>query len=168
MSKKQNICSMKIALAQQNYHIGNFESNTEKIVKAIQEAQHQQAELVIFSELSVCGYPPRDFLEFEDFISKCYEAIETIKHHTRGIGVVIGAPRICYRSASTIGSSPCHAPQGPAQRGLPVLVRLTRPAPDRTRRRATVSGRGGSGWSSSPCGRRRWVRRPLPWPSCSW
>jgi len=93
MSKKQNICSMKIALAQQNYHIGNFESNTEKIVQAIREAQGQQAELVIFSELSVCGYPPRDFLEFEDFIGKCYEAIETIKQHTHGIGVIIGAPQ---------------------------------------------------------------------------
>lgn len=84
---------MKIALAQQNYHIGNFESNTEKIIKAIREAQQQQAELVVFSELSVCGYPPRDFLEFEDFISKCYEAIETIKQHTHGIGVIIGAPQ---------------------------------------------------------------------------
>ena len=84
---------MKIALAQQNYHIGNFESNTVKIINAIREARNLGAELVVFSELSVCGYPPRDFLEFEDFIGKCYEAVELIKQETDGIGVIIGAPQ---------------------------------------------------------------------------
>ena len=59
---------MKIAIAQQNYHIGNFESNTNKIISAIEEAKLQQADLIVFSELAVCGYPPRDFLEFDDFI----------------------------------------------------------------------------------------------------
>lgn len=83
---------MKIALAQQNYHIGNFESNIRKIISAIKEAKQNQAELVVFSELCVCGYPPRDFLEFEDFIHKCYAAVEEIKQHSDGIGVIIGAP----------------------------------------------------------------------------
>ncbi len=84
---------MKIALAQQNYHIGNFESNTTKIIEAVRQARDLGAELVIFSELSVCGYPPRDFLEFEDFIGKCYEAVDAIKQHTEDIGVIIGAPQ---------------------------------------------------------------------------
>lgn len=83
---------MKIALAQQNYHIGNFESNIKKIISAIKEAKQNQAGLVVFSELCVCGYPPRDFLEFEDFIHKCYAAVEEIKQHSDGIGVIIGAP----------------------------------------------------------------------------
>lgn len=83
---------MKIALAQQNYHIGNFEKNTEKIIQGIQWAKAQGAELVVFSELCVCGYPPRDFLEFEDFINKCYAAIDAIKEHADTIGVLIGAP----------------------------------------------------------------------------
>ncbi|MFT3949672.1 MAG: NAD+ synthase [Agriterribacter sp.] len=83
---------MKIALAQQNYHIGNFESNIKKIIAGIEDAKNQGAELVVFSELCVCGYPPRDFLEFEDFINKCYEAVEAIKQHTAGIGVIIGSP----------------------------------------------------------------------------
>ena len=61
---------MKIFLAQQNYHIGNFESNAQKIICAIDEAKRQGADLVVFSELSVCGYAPRDFLEFDDFINK--------------------------------------------------------------------------------------------------
>lgn len=83
---------MRIALAQQNYHIGNFESNTRKIIEGINWAKEQRADLVVFSELCVCGYPPRDFLEFEDFISKCYQAIDEIKQHADTIGVLIGAP----------------------------------------------------------------------------
>jgi NAD+ synthase (glutamine-hydrolysing) len=83
---------MKIALAQQNYHIGNFELNTKKIIEAIEQAENQGAELVVFSELCVCGYPPRDFLEFNDFINKCYEAIDVIKEKTENIGVIVGCP----------------------------------------------------------------------------
>ncbi len=83
---------MKIALAQQNYHIGNFENNTRKIINGIEKAKQSGADLVVFSELCVCGYPPRDFLEFEDFINKCYDAINQIKEYADGIGVLIGAP----------------------------------------------------------------------------
>jgi len=83
---------MKIFLAQQNYHIGNFESNAQKIICAIDEAKKQGADLVVFSELSVCGYAPRDFLEFDDFINKSYAAIDAIKLHADTIGVLVGAP----------------------------------------------------------------------------
>ncbi len=83
---------MKIALAQQNYHIGNFEDNTRKIIEGINWAKQQKADLVVFSELCICGYPPRDFLEFNDFINKCYEAVNTIKQHADTIGVLIGGP----------------------------------------------------------------------------
>jgi NAD+ synthase (glutamine-hydrolysing) len=83
---------MKISLAQLNYHIGNFESNTKKIVDAIHQAKSQGAEIVLFSELTVCGYPPRDFLEFEDFIQCCENAIDEIKSHTAGIAVLVGCP----------------------------------------------------------------------------
>jgi len=83
---------MKIALAQQNYHIGNFEHNVAKIIEGIKQAKQQGAELVIFSELCICGYPPRDFLEFNDFINKCYESIDRIKAHADSIGVIVGSP----------------------------------------------------------------------------
>ena len=83
---------MKIALAQQNYHIGNFEENTRKILEGIRHAKQAGADLVVFSELSVCGYPPRDFLEFEDFISKCDAAIDRIKEEADTIGVIVGSP----------------------------------------------------------------------------
>ena len=62
---------MKIALAQLNYIIGDFDYNTNKIIEAIQTAKVQGADLVVFAELSVCGYSPRDFLEFSEFIDLC-------------------------------------------------------------------------------------------------
>ncbi|MFZ1304378.1 MAG: NAD+ synthase [Ferruginibacter sp.] len=83
---------MKIFLAQQNYHIGNFETNTQKIINAIQSAKEQGGDLIVFSELSVCGYAPGDFLEFEDFINKSYAALDVIKQHADTIGVLVGAP----------------------------------------------------------------------------
>jgi NAD+ synthase (glutamine-hydrolysing) len=83
---------MKIFLAQQNYHIGNFEANASKIIKAIEQAKKEEADLVLFSELCICGYPPRDFLEFEDFINECYKTIDILKEHADTIGVLIGSP----------------------------------------------------------------------------
>ena len=62
---------MKITLAQLNYHIGNFDKNVEKIIASIESAKQQSADLIVFSELSVCGYPPLDLLEQKDFIQKC-------------------------------------------------------------------------------------------------
>lgn len=83
---------MKIILAQQNYHIGNFESNTNKIIDAIKFAKAKNADLIVFSEMSICGYPARDFMDFNDFINKCYENIDIIKQHADNIGVIVGAP----------------------------------------------------------------------------
>ncbi len=84
---------MKIALAQQNYHIGNFEHNLHKIVGAIEKAKKEGADLIMFTEFCVCGYPPRDFVEFNDFMNKCYAAIDTIKQHADSIAVVLGCPQ---------------------------------------------------------------------------
>ena len=83
---------MKIFLAQQNYHIGNFEENATKIIDGIQKAKQAGADLVMFSELCICGYPPRDFLEFNDFIRQCYETLDRIKEYADDIGVLVGSP----------------------------------------------------------------------------
>lgn len=91
---------MKIFLAQQNYHIGNFEANTAKIIDAIRQAKLQGGDLIVFSELSVCGYPPRDFLEFNDFIEQCEKAVDAIRKEADIIGVIIGAPT---RNKETLG-----------------------------------------------------------------
>lgn len=83
---------MKIALAQQNYHIGNFEGNTRKIIEGIGWAKQQGADLVVFSEQCIPGYPARDFLEFRDFINKCYESLDQVRQHADTIGVIVGSP----------------------------------------------------------------------------
>jgi len=83
---------MKIALAQQNYRIGDFEYNTQKIIQAIEKAKSANAELVVFSELCICGYPPRDFLLFDEFIQSCLQTINQIKPYTKDIAVLLGAP----------------------------------------------------------------------------
>lgn len=83
---------MRIAIAQQNYHIGNFEANTERIIAAVRVAASRGASLIVFPELAVCGYPPRDFLEFADFIERCEAAIVQIAAESTAIGILVGAP----------------------------------------------------------------------------
>jgi NAD+ synthase (glutamine-hydrolysing) len=83
---------MKIALAQQNYHIGNIEGNTQKIIDAIGQAKSEGADLIVFSEQCISGYQARDFLEFTDYIHKCYDAVHEIKKHADTIGVLVGSP----------------------------------------------------------------------------
>jgi NAD+ synthase (glutamine-hydrolysing) len=83
---------MKIALAQLNYHIGNFESNTEKIIQTLETQRKAGVDLVVFAELSICGYPPRDFLEYPEFISLCNDAALKIAAASQGIACVIGLP----------------------------------------------------------------------------
>lgn len=83
---------MKVFVAQQNYHIGNFEVNKAKMIREVEAARQMGAELVVFSELSVCGYPPRDFLEFEDFLLQAESAIAELANHSHDIGIIIGAP----------------------------------------------------------------------------
>src|SRR6056297_2394761 len=83
---------MKIALAQINYHIGHFESNQRKMLAQIEAAKTQGADIVCFAELAVCGYPPRDFLEFDGFLDECNKVINVLADAARGIAVVVGAP----------------------------------------------------------------------------
>ncbi len=83
---------MKIALAQLNYIIGDFNFNTRKIISTIQEAKTRGADLVVFAELCVCGYPPRDFLEFSEFIDSCESSALEIAKECTGIACIIGLP----------------------------------------------------------------------------
>jgi NAD+ synthase (glutamine-hydrolysing) len=83
---------MKVFIAQQNYHIGNFSFNREKILQSVEEAKTKGADLVVFSELSVCGYPPRDFLEFKDFINQVEDTVALLAEHSTDIGILVGAP----------------------------------------------------------------------------
>ncbi len=90
---------MKITLAQLNYKIGDFENNTKKIIDTIKKAEASGSDLVVFSELSVCGYPPLDLLEHKHFIEATNKAIEQIAGACIDIAAIIGAPVINDRSS---------------------------------------------------------------------
>jgi NAD+ synthase (glutamine-hydrolysing) len=85
---------MKIALSQLNYHIGNFDSNTDKIIAAIEKSRNQHVDLVVFSELAICGYPPKDLLERKDFIERTEKALQKVASACTDIAAVVGAPSI--------------------------------------------------------------------------
>lgn len=83
---------MKIALAQLNYTIADIVGNKEKIIVALNKAKESAADLVVFSELSICAYPPDDLLDYPHFISNCIQAVEEIAKHAIGITVILGSP----------------------------------------------------------------------------
>jgi NAD+ synthase (glutamine-hydrolysing) len=83
---------MKISIAQLNYHIGNFEGNYAKMEEAIHKAKAEGADIICFSELATCGYPARDFLEFDDFIRLAYTTVEKLCALSHEIAIVVGTP----------------------------------------------------------------------------
>ena len=83
---------MKIALAQLNYHIGDFESNTKKIIATIESAKAQQADLIVFAELAIGCYPALDLFRNQVFIQQCQQSVDEIAQHCKGISCFIGAP----------------------------------------------------------------------------
>lgn len=83
---------MKIALAQLNYHIGNFDHNTNTIIEAIKSAKSKSVDLIIFAELAIGGYPSKDLLRNHVFIEQCEQSLQNIAQHCQGIACIIGAP----------------------------------------------------------------------------
>ena len=85
---------MRISIAQLNYHIGNFDYNKSLICNAIKKAKEDKADLVIFSELCISGYPPLDLLDRYDFIEKCNQTVNEIAGECYGITAIVGSPLI--------------------------------------------------------------------------
>jgi NAD+ synthase/NAD+ synthase (glutamine-hydrolysing) len=81
---------VKIALGQINPTVGDFSGNRNKIVEFSRRAQANGAGLILFPELSVCGYPPRDLVERPSFVARNRETVEQIAAETRGIAVICG------------------------------------------------------------------------------
>ncbi|MEO0734032.1 MAG: nitrilase-related carbon-nitrogen hydrolase, partial [Bacteroidota bacterium] len=82
---------MNIALAQINVHVGNFEANLAKMLDYTARAKAQGADIVVFPELATVGYPPRDFLEFTDFIDQAEKVMERLAAAAVGIAIVVGS-----------------------------------------------------------------------------
>ncbi|MCU0688868.1 MAG: NAD+ synthase [Phycisphaerales bacterium] len=84
---------MRLALAQTNPTIGAIERNAEEIARAIDHARAQHADLVVFPELAICGYPPKDLLLQEGFIEACAAAAKRLgEQHSAGLTLVLGTP----------------------------------------------------------------------------
>jgi NAD+ synthase (glutamine-hydrolysing) len=81
---------VKIALGQINPTVGDFSGNSQKIVEFSRNALRAGASLVVFPELSVCGYPPRDLVEKPAFVARNEEMLKRIAAETRGIAVICG------------------------------------------------------------------------------
>ncbi|MFT4521673.1 MAG: NAD+ synthase (glutamine-hydrolyzing) [Bacteroidia bacterium] len=83
---------MKIALGQLNFTIGDLNGNMEKMISVVHRAERDGADLVVFSELSICGYMPKDLLNYQSFIIRCEKAIQQLASHSKNIGILIGGP----------------------------------------------------------------------------
>ena len=83
---------MKITIAQLNYHVGDFSGNLEKMKNAVEIAKNEGSNLICFAELATCGYPPRDFLNFADFIHKADECVQELAKCAIDIAILLGSP----------------------------------------------------------------------------
>jgi len=81
---------VKIALGQINPTVGDFSGNAAKIIQFALQARHAGAGLILFPELAVCGYPPRDLVERPSFVARCHATVEKIAAETQGIAVICG------------------------------------------------------------------------------
>lgn len=103
---------MKIALAQLNFIVNHFEYNKGKMVNAIERAKKSGVDLIVFSELSICGYPSHDLLDREDFVLKCIASITEVSKFCIGITAIVGGPslnsnpkgKMLYNSAYVLGN----------------------------------------------------------------
>jgi len=83
---------MKIALCQLNYIVGDIEGNADKILKAYNKSVADGADIALFSELAICGYPPQDLLDYSHFIERCWQAILDLANHTKDTALILGCP----------------------------------------------------------------------------
>lgn len=84
---------MKIALAQINTTVGDFAGNVERIVKYARCAEERGADLVVFPELALCGYPPRDLVEKPDFVSRSEVELDRLAGLLPNIPALVGYVR---------------------------------------------------------------------------
>ena len=90
--RTKNAATMKIALAQLNYTIGDIEGNSSKMIDAIRRAKDEKADLVLFAEQAVSGTPAFDLLRKTTFLELCEDALARIASHCDTIAAIVGSP----------------------------------------------------------------------------
>ena len=83
---------MRVALAQLNLVVGDVDGNREKILRDVDRAREVQADLVVFPELAVTGYPPEDLLLRPGFVRAAHTSVDRIAAASDGIVVLVGTP----------------------------------------------------------------------------
>ncbi|HGC8076721.1 TPA: NAD+ synthase [Yersinia enterocolitica] len=83
---------LSIALAQLNWLVGDIEGNTERMLQTLHEQQKAGADLVMFSELALSGYPPEDLLYRDDFYQRCEAQLARLQAATQQTAVLVGHP----------------------------------------------------------------------------
>jgi NAD+ synthase (glutamine-hydrolysing) len=91
---------MKIALAQINPTVGDIIGNTQIIIDKIRSAKSVRSDLIVFPELAVCGYPPKDLLLRENFVDDCERAMNVIAYECHGITAIVGS---VTKNKTTVG-----------------------------------------------------------------
>src|SRR5947208_6942188 len=91
---------MKIALAQINTTVGDFAGNLERILRFARRAAERGADLVVFPELALCGYPPRDLVEKPEFVNRCERELERLAGLLPPIPALVGYVRRSYSERS--------------------------------------------------------------------
>lgn len=84
---------MNICIAQLNYTVGDFKGNTGKILAVLEEARAAGADLAVFSELALCGYPPEDLLLEEGFVEEMEQCLQKVIKASLDLFVVVGLAR---------------------------------------------------------------------------
>ena len=83
---------MRLALAQINPIVGDLDGNRALIVERIEEAKRANADLVVFPELAVTGYPPEDLLLRPGFIRAARQSLHELAKEVKDVTVIVGAP----------------------------------------------------------------------------
>ena len=84
---------MKVLVCQLDLTIGDYKGNLKKILDSIEKGRKERADIILFSELTLCAYPPEDLLLHENFVLRGEETLEKILPHTKGLMVVVGLVR---------------------------------------------------------------------------
>ena len=105
-SKPNSSVILRIALAQMNLVVGDFNFNAEKIKQHLKQARRMGADVVLFPELAVTGYPPEDLLLKESFLKQCDKNLKKISRYSKGLTAIIGFAekkgKVIYNSAALL------------------------------------------------------------------
>jgi len=104
ISAKDKAKKIRIALAQINTIVGDFKHNSQKIESSIRQAKKAGADIVLFPELTLTGYPPEDLLLKKDFIRENQEALKKLIPTATGITALVGYAE--ERISNTIFTTP--------------------------------------------------------------